>query len=82
MLRNVTRTKLIRIWLSAVGLIVVAAIALGAAVSLPTAVLLAAMCLVPPLLIVMLWPSGGPPTVAEIIHDAEAANSSSGARTP
>ena len=26
---------------------------------------------VPPVLVVMLWPSDGSPTIAEVIHDAE-----------
>jgi hypothetical protein len=71
MIKNMTRSKLIRIWFSAVGLVIVASIALGTAVTIGTGALLLAMCLVPPLLVVMLWPNGGPPTIAEVIHDAE-----------
>jgi hypothetical protein len=82
MLRNMTRARLIRIWFVAVALVAVAAIALGAAISLGTAALLAAMCLVPPVLIAMLWPDGGPQTVAEIIHDAETAKGAAGGPTP
>jgi hypothetical protein len=71
MIKNMTRSKLIRIWFSAVALVVVAGMALGTAVTIGTGALLLTMCLVPPLLVVMLWPSGGPPTIAEVIHDAE-----------
>jgi hypothetical protein len=71
MLNNMTRSKAIRIWFTTVGLVVVAAIALGTAVTIGTGALLLAMCLVPPFLVVMLWPTGGPPTIAEVIHDAE-----------
>jgi hypothetical protein len=71
MSKNTSRSKLIQIWFGAVALVVVAGIALGTAVSIGTGALLLAMSLVPPLLVVMLWPTGGPPTVAEVIHDAE-----------
>jgi len=71
MAKKTTRSKLIQIWFAAVALVIVAGIALGTAVTIGTGALLLAMCLVPPLLIVMLWPTGGPPTIAEVIHDAE-----------
>lgn len=71
MLKHITRSKLIAVWFSAVVLIAVSMIALGVAVSVDTGFLLAAMCLVPPLLVVMLWPNGGPATIAEVLHDAE-----------
>ena len=71
MLKHMTRSKLIGIWFSAVALVVVAGIALGVAVTIGTGALLLAMCLVPPLLVVMLWPTGGPPTIAEVLHDAQ-----------
>ena len=71
MLKRMTRSKLIAIWFSAVALIVVSMIAFGAAVTMGTGALLVAMCLVPPLLVMMLWPTGGPPTIAEVLHDAQ-----------
>jgi hypothetical protein len=71
MLKTVTRSKLILMWFSAVALVIAAGIALGMAVTMGTGVLLLALCLVPPVLIVALWPSGGSPTIAEVIHDAE-----------
>ena len=71
MLKHMTRSKLITIWFSAVVLVVVSVIALGVSVSVDTGVLLLAMCLVPPLLVVMLWPTGGPQTIAEVLHDAQ-----------
>lgn len=71
MLKHMTRSKLIVIWFSAVALAVVAVIAFGVAVTIGTGALLLAMCLVPPLLVVMLWPTGGSPTIAEVLHDAQ-----------
>ena len=71
MLKHVTRSKLITIWFSAVVLVVVSVIALGVPVSVDTGVLVLAMCLVPPLLVVMLWPTRAPQTIAEVLHDAQ-----------
>ena len=52
-------------------LVVVAAIALGAAVTIGTAALLLAMCLVPPAVVLKLWPSDDTFTMAEAIRDAK-----------
>jgi hypothetical protein len=71
MLKDVTRSKLVGIWFAAVALAIVGCIAFGVAVTIGTGALLLAMSLVPPLLVVMLWPNGGPPTVAEVLHDAQ-----------
>jgi len=70
-MKEMTRSRLIGIWFSAVIVVVVAAVAFGAAVTIGTGALLAAMCLVPPVLVWMLWRTGSPPTIAEVIHDAE-----------
>ncbi len=71
MLKHMTRAKLILIWFAAVALVVVSVIALGVAMTIGTGALLLAMSLVPPLLIVMLWPTGGPQTIAEVLHDVQ-----------
>jgi len=71
MLKHMTRTKLIVIWFAAVALVVVSMIAFGVAMTIGTGALLLAMSLVPPLLVVMLWPTGGPPTIAEVLHDVQ-----------
>ena len=71
MLKHMTRSKLIGIWFAAVALVVVSVIAFGVAVTMGTGALLLAMSLVPPLLVVMLWPTGGPPTIAEVLHDVQ-----------
>ena len=68
--RRLTRLKVLQIWFAVVLLIVVAAIALGVSVTLGTGALLLAMCLVPPAVLLMLWPSDSP-TMAESIRDAK-----------
>jgi hypothetical protein len=70
-IRQITRSNVILAWFALVLLAVVAAIALGAAVTIGTAALLGAMCLVPPAVVVMLWPSDDTLTTAEAIRDAK-----------
>jgi hypothetical protein len=68
MLIDVTRSRSIQVWFAAVALIVVAGGVLGASVTVGTAAVLMALCLVPPAIILMLWPGVQPPTVADVIH--------------
>ena len=71
MMKTMTRARLIQIWFAAVALIVVAGIALGVDMTIGTAAMLVALCLVPPAIILILWPGAETQTVAEVIHDAE-----------
>jgi hypothetical protein len=66
-----TRSKAIQVWFAAVLLVAVAGIALGITMTIGTAALLLAMCLVPPAVVVMLWPSDRASTMAEAIHNAK-----------
>jgi hypothetical protein len=68
---HMTRTKVIQVWFGAVLLIAVAGIALGVTITIGTGALLLAMCLVPPAVVVMLWPADRASTMAEAIHDAK-----------
>ena len=69
---HVTRSKVIQVWFAAVLLVAVAGIALGITVTIGTAALRLAMCLVPPAVVLMLWPSDNASTLAEAIRDAKA----------
>ena len=71
MLNDMTRSKVIQVWFVAVALVVVAALAFGVSMTVGTGVMLLALCLVPPVLVVVLWPGVQPPTAAEVLHDAE-----------
>ena len=71
MLQNMTRSKVIEVWFAAVALGVLAAVALGVSATIGTAVVVSALCLVPPAIVLMLWPGIQPPTVAEVLYDAE-----------
>jgi hypothetical protein len=66
-----TRSKVIQTWFAAVLLVAVAATALGPSMTMGTAALLLAMCLVPPVVVFMLWPSDTAATLAETIRDAK-----------
>ena len=67
-----TRLRAIQVWFAAASLVAAAAIVLRGVPTSGTAVLLLAIGLVPPALVLMLWPSADAPTMAETIHDAKA----------
>lgn len=71
MLTDMTRSRLIQVWFTAVALVIVAGIALGASVTIGTGAILLALCLVPPAIIMKLWPGRQPQTIAEVLHDTE-----------
>ena len=70
MLNDMTRSRVIQVWFGAAALVVAASVALGASVTVGTGALLLALCLVPPVITLMLWPGVQAPTVAEVLHDA------------
>jgi hypothetical protein len=52
-------------------LIVVGWIALGATMTISTAAMLAIMSLVPPAVVLLLWPAAQPATIGDVLRDAE-----------
>ncbi|HKT79836.1 MAG TPA: hypothetical protein VJP86_06420 [Vicinamibacterales bacterium] len=77
MLKDTTRSNVIAIWFSAAALVIVSMMAFGVAVTMDTGAFLVAMSLVPPLLVVMLWPISGPPMIAEELLDVQRRGSAS-----
>ncbi|HVZ36642.1 MAG TPA: hypothetical protein VG963_29640 [Polyangiaceae bacterium] len=71
-LPSMSRSKVIQIWFAAILLVAVAAIALGVTMTISTVALLVTMYLVPPALVVMLWPSDKTATMSEAIRNAKA----------
>ena len=57
---EMTRSRLIQVWFTAVALICAAGVTLGVSVTMSTAMTLAALSLVPPAMVLMLWPGGHP----------------------
>jgi hypothetical protein len=70
MLKDMTRSKLLQIWFTAVVLIAVAAFAMGVTVTLGTGALLLGFSVVPPAVVLMLWHRAQPPTAAEVLRGA------------
>jgi len=71
MVRTMSRARLMQIWVAAVALVSVASMALGARVTVATAAALVAVCLVPPAIAALLWPSADSATIAEVLHDVD-----------
>jgi len=68
MLNDFTRARLIQVWLALVGLVVTAGYAVGASVTVGTAAVLFALCLVPPAITMILWPDEQLQTADEMLR--------------
>jgi hypothetical protein len=71
MLKDMTRAKVIQVWFVAVALVLAAGVALGVSVTAGTGAMLLAMCLVPPAIVLVLWPGVQRPTAADVLHDTD-----------
>jgi len=70
MWNDMTRTRLIQLWFAVVGVTVLIALTIGASLTVSNAAVLAALCLTPPAIVMLLW-RAQPQTVAEVLHDAD-----------
>ena len=68
MLKNMTRSRLIQMWFAAITVVIVAAVAFGAEVTVGTGSMLLALSLVPPAMILLLWPGPQTVTAAEVLR--------------
>lgn len=68
---DMTRSRLIQVWFAAISLAVVAAMVVGATVTVGTAAMLCALSLVPPAIVLVLWPGVQPLTAAEVLHGSD-----------
>ena len=71
MLKDMTRSRVIQGWFVALTLVVVAGVAFGATVTVGTGALLLALSLVPPAIVLVLWPRPQPVTVRDVLRDAD-----------
>jgi hypothetical protein len=71
MLKHMTRTNVIQVWFAAIALVVVAAVALGAQVTIGTAGLLLALSLVPPIIVFLLWPGPQSLTAGDVFRGTD-----------
>jgi hypothetical protein len=69
MLKDMTRSKLIQIWFAAVAIVAAGSVALGISMTLSTAVLLLGLSLVPPAILLRLWPGVQPTTAGEVLRN-------------
>ena len=71
MLTNMTRGRLAGLWFATVAMAAVGAVLLGPEFTVGTGLFLTAASLVPPVVMLFLWRSAPPATIAEVLHDAE-----------
>ena len=71
MLRNMTRSRLIQVWFAAVALAIVTGVAFDTAVAASTGTLLLALTLIPPTIVLLLWPGTQPLTAAEVLNERD-----------
>lgn len=71
MVNAMTRSRVIQSWFVAVTLVAVASIAMGASVTLSTGAILLALSVVPPTIVLMLWPGPQPPTAADVLYGSD-----------
>ena len=71
MLKDLTRANVIQIWFAAVALVVVAAVALGADVTVSTGGVLLALSLVPALIVFLLWPEAQSITAGDVLRGTD-----------
>lgn len=69
MLKDTSRLRVIQIWFAAIVVVVTTGVAFGLEMGAGTAALLFGASLVPPAIVVLLWPKVQAETVAEILHD-------------
>ena len=71
MLKHMTRANVIQVWFAAVALVVVAAVALGAQMTVGTGGMLLALSLVPPLIVFLLWPGPQSVTAGDVLRGSD-----------
>ena len=71
MVNEMTRSRVIQSWFVAVTLVAVASIAVGASVTLSTGAILLALSVVPPTIVLMLWPGPQPATAADVLYGSD-----------
>jgi hypothetical protein len=68
---NITRSNVLQAWYAAVALFVIVGMVLGVTLTVGTGALLLALCVVPPGILVRLWPGLQPPTAADVLYGRE-----------
>ena len=66
------RSRLAGIWVFAVIVLAAFSVVLGLSITASTALLWLLACIVPPGVMLMIWPSTPPLTIAELLHSVDA----------
>ena len=62
------RTRLAGLWIAAVIVLAACSVVFGLSVNASSAGLWLAACLIPPAVMLLVWPSAPPVTIAEVLH--------------
>jgi len=68
MVKNIARNRLLGLWFASVAVIIATVIVTGVHVHIATTALLLLLSIVPPGIILALWPAAPPPTIGEILY--------------
>jgi H+/gluconate symporter-like permease len=71
MLKDMTRSSVIQAWFAAIALVVAAGASFGAMVTVATGEMLLALGLVPPVIVLLLWPKVQPLTASEMLRGTD-----------
>lgn len=71
MFKPLTRSKLLFAWFAAVAFLIAGGLAFGAAIAAGTGMLVLALCIVPPAVLLMMWPSTPALSVAEVLRNVD-----------
>jgi len=71
MMKILTRSKLIQIWFVSVALVVAAAFALGANLTLGGWLLILGLCLAPPAILFKLWPEAQVRSMRDMVYQSD-----------
>jgi hypothetical protein len=74
LLNDMTRARLLQIWFTAMALLIVAAIALGASITVGTGLLLFGLALAPAAIVLMLWPGARKLTAGDVLRGTDPRN--------
>ena len=70
MLKDISRARLVGMWIAAIVAVGACSVFLGAGLTVGNGELLLVACLVPPAVMLLVW-RGAPPTVAELLYSVE-----------
>jgi len=70
-MKHVTRSGVIQVWFGAVVLTAIVCLAVGVSMTIGTGSMLLIMSLVPPGVLLLLWPGIQPPTIGDVLRGGE-----------